>query len=243
MRLSSKFLRFAAACALLSVLTTLVVHVLPALWAEANTFEKQLQLRNNAYYVARLWTVIVHCILVIISMYAIALLRFRDTPALAGLGFLSFIVFSFTEMLRTSLGIFALNRNWREGFASAADEATRSWFRGAIEAYSGVNNALFFLFYAAFLLGILCYGLSLATTEGLDRRVGWLFLLWTALNIPALIDSITGAESISKWFNWVGPYFQPLARIVIGLWLWEKAKASQSERDADWSKSTTRAKK
>jgi predicted permease len=227
MRLSSKFLRFAAACALLSAVTTLVVHIVPALWAEANTFEKQLQLRSYPYYLVRLWVVMIHCVLVVISMYAIALLRFRDTPALAGLGFLSFIVFAFSEMLRTSLGIFALNRSWRAGFASAADEATRSWFHAAIEAYSGVNNALFFLFYVAFLLGILCYGLSLATTERLDRWVGWLFLLWTALNVPALIDSVTGIESISKWFDWVGPYFQPFARIVIGLWLWEKAKSAQ----------------
>jgi hypothetical protein len=226
MKPSAKFLRFAAACALLSALTTLIVHLVPALWADANTFEKQLQLRGNVYYLARLWVVIIHCSLVVISMYAIALLRFRNTPALAGLGFLGFVVFGFTELLRTALAIFALNRDWRAGFALAPDEATRSWFRAAIEAYSGVNNALFFLFYVAFLLGILCYGLSLATTEGSDRLVGLLFLLWTALNIPALIDSITGVESISRWFDWVGPYFQPFARIAIGLWLWQKAKAT-----------------
>lgn len=216
---------------MLSALTTLVVHVVPELWADANTFEKQLELRNNAYYLGRLWVVIIHCLLVAISMCAIALLRYRDTPVMAGLGFLSFIVFSFTEMLRTSLGIFALNRTWRAGYVSAANEAMRSWFRAAIEAYSGINNALFFLFYVAFLLGILCYGLSLAKTVGLDRLVGWLFLLWTALNIPALIDSVRGVESFSKWFNWVGPYFQPLARMAIGLWLWKKAKETPTEFD------------
>ena len=117
-------------------------------------------------------------------MYAIALLRFRATPALAGLGFLSFIVFGFTEMLRTSLGIFVLNRTWRAGSVTATDDGARSWLRAAIETYSGVNDFLFFLFYLTFLLGILCYGLSLATAKGLDRQVGWLFLLWTALNVP-----------------------------------------------------------
>jgi hypothetical protein len=175
MKLSPKFLRVAAACALLSALTTLAVHVLPELWADVNTFEKQLQLRNNSYYFARLWLVILHCILVVVSMYAIALLRFRATPALAGLGFLSFIVFGFTEMLRTSLGIFVLNRTWRAGYVAATDDGERSWLRAAIETYSGVNDSLFFLFYLAFLLGILCYGLSLATAKGLDRQVGWLF--------------------------------------------------------------------
>jgi hypothetical protein len=225
MKLSPTFLKFAAACAVLSALTTLAVHVLPELWADVNTFEKQLQLRNNSYYFARLWVVILHCILVVVSMYAIALLRFRATPALAGLGFLSFIVFGFTEMLRTSLGIFVLNRTWRAGYVAATDDGARSWLRAAIETYSGVNDSLFFLFYLAFLLGIFCYGLSLATAKGLDRQVGWLFLLWTALNVPALIDNVAGIESMSRWFNWVGPYFQPFARIAIGFWLWKKSNA------------------
>jgi hypothetical protein len=42
-----------------------------------------------------------------------------------------------------------------------------------IEAPSGVNDSLFFLFYVSFLLEIFCYGLSLAIAKGLDRQVGW----------------------------------------------------------------------
>jgi ABC-type transport system involved in cytochrome c biogenesis permease component len=92
-----------------------------------------------------------------------------------------------------------------------------------IEAPSGVNDSLLFLFYVSFLLGRFCYGLSLAIAKGLDRQVGWLFLLWTALNIPVLIDSVTSIELMSNWFNWVGPYFLPFARTAIGSWLWKKA--------------------
>lgn len=225
MKLSPKFFKVAALCALLSALTTLVVHVLPDLWSDIDTFEEQIQLRNHSLYFARLWVVIVHCILVVVSMYAIALLRFRETPALAGLGFLSFVVFSFTEMLRTSLGIFALNRTWRAGYANATDESARAWLRAAIEAYAGANAALFFLFYIGFLLGIFCYGLSLSQSSGIDRRIGMLFLLWSALSLPALLDTIRGVDSIGPWFDWVGPYFLPVARTAIGVWLWKKSTA------------------
>ena len=70
-----------------------------------------------------------------------------------------------------------------------------------IEAPSGVNDSLFFLFYVSSCWDFFCYGLSLAIAKGLDRQVGWLFLLWTALNIPVLIDSVTSIESMAKWFN------------------------------------------
>ena len=219
---SPGFFKFAGVCALLTALTTLAIHFLPELWADADTFEEQLGLRHNPVYMARLWIVIVHCLLVVVSMYAVGVRRLRDTPALVSLGFLGFVVFAFTELLRTSLAIFALNRTWRAGYeSSATDEAGRAALRVVIRAYAGVNEALFFLFFTAFFLGILCYGFSLARARGLGQHVGALFLLWAALSIPALVDTVTGIEATSKHFEWVGPYFQPVARALIGAWLWK----------------------
>ena len=67
-----------------------------------------------------------------------------------------------------------------------------------IEAPSGVNDSLFFFSTEASSWDFFCYGLSLAIAKGLDRQVGWLFLLWTALNIPVLIDNVAGIESMAK---------------------------------------------
>lgn len=225
MPLSPKLLKFAAICALATVATTLAVHVLPWLWEDVNSFEERLQLPQNAIYMGRLWVVLVHCVLVVISMFGIAALKFRDSPALVGLGFLSFIVFAFTEILRTSLVLFALNRKWRVGYLEAKDESVRASLRATIEAFGGINDALFFIFYVAFLLGILCYGLALAKSPGFDGKVGWLFLLWTALSVPALIDTFTGSESLGRFFGWVGPFFLPVARAIVGIWLWNKSNA------------------
>lgn len=220
---SQKMLKFAAVCALATVVTTLAVHVLPSLWADIDTFDKRLTLPHNAVYMGRLWVVLLHCVLVVVSMFGVAALKFRDSPALVGLGFLSFVVFAFSEILRTSLVLFALNRKWRIGYSAAQDETTRASFRGTIEAFSGIGDALFFVFYAAFLLGILCYGWALMGGRGFDGKIGWLFLLWTALGVPALIDTFTGRESLGPYFEWVGPFFQPAARALVGIWLWSKS--------------------
>jgi hypothetical protein len=57
----------------------------------------------------------------------------------------------------------------------------------------------------------------------MDQRIGYLFLLWGILNLPGLIDALLGNESLGAYFDWVGRYFQPIARLLIGLWLWNVA--------------------
>ncbi|MGH9754921.1 MAG: hypothetical protein ACREA2_19255 [Blastocatellia bacterium] len=217
---NQRFLKVAAVCAFLTAITTLAIHLLPNLWSDYRSFEAQIELRRHSIYLTRLWIVIVHCLLVIISMYAVRTLAPIASSALPNLGFLAFVVFAYTELLRTSLVIFAVNRTWRASYASASDPATLDRDRAFIEGFVGINAALFFLFFTAFLLGTICYGLSFYRATGLDKRIGLLFLLWAALSIPTLIDTLAGATFVSTYFEWVGPYFQPLARVLIGIWLW-----------------------
>jgi hypothetical protein len=54
----------------------------------------------------------------------------------------------------------------------------------------------------------------------MDQRVGFLFLLWGVFNLPSLIGTIVGNEALGAPFDWVGRYFQPAARLLIGFWLW-----------------------
>ncbi len=222
MDVSPKFLRFAAGCALLTALTTLAVHLMPQLWADADTFEKQLDLRQRGLYLTRLWIVLGHCLLVMVSMYAICLLSFRDKPGWAGLGFLAFVVFALTEILRTSLALFAINRNLRMRYATNPDSEVRGHIRALFEAFSGLNDALFFIFIVAFFLGLLCYGAALVSGTS-DRAIGFLFLSWAALTLPAIIEAVTGVEPLPGKFEWVGYGFQPIARASIGVWLWKKS--------------------
>jgi hypothetical protein len=218
--LSANFVRVASVCAFLTVLTTIGVHWLPRLWETAMTFDAQVQLRHNAIYIGQRWMVFAHCALVVISMAPVALLLTGTARLVAMFGFGSYIIFAFIEMLRTSLSIFAVNRAWRSGYEQASDDTARATFRSAIESFSGVNDALFFLFFAAFTVGLFCYGFALLHMHRFDRQIAFLFLLWALLNLPALIAFATGKDSISAPFEWVGPYFQPVARLLIATWLW-----------------------
>jgi hypothetical protein len=134
-------------------------------------------------------------------------------------GFGSYVLFAFMEMLRTSLSIFAVNRAWRTGYETSADEMQRRAFRSALDTFGGVNDALFFLFFLAFTAGLFCYGIALLSNSGMDRGIAYLFLLWGIFNLPGLIGVMLARESLGDSFDWVGRYFQPIARLLIGLWL------------------------
>jgi hypothetical protein len=219
-RVSPAFMRVASICAILTALTTVAVHWLPDLWANLTTFESRVQLRHNVIYLGRFWVVLLHCVLVVISMSAIPLLLNGTSRLIAMFGFGSYVMFAFVEMLRTSLSIFAVNRAWRVGYETSSDEMQRRAFRATLDSFGGVNDALFFLFFLAFTVGLFCYGFALLSRSGMDQRVAILFLLWGILNLPGLIGTIVGNESLGAPFDWVGRYFQPAARLLIGLWLW-----------------------
>jgi hypothetical protein len=229
-RVSANFVWVASICAFLTVLTTIGVHWVSRLWESAMTFDAQVQLRSNPIYVGQHWMILIHCLLVVISMAPIPMLLNGTARLVAIFGFGGYIMFAFVEMLRTSLSIFAVNRAWRAGYELASDDSARAPFRSAIETFSGINDALFFLFLAAFTLGLFCYGFALLQTHGANQKIAFLFLLWTLLNLPGLIAFAIGRESIGSAFEWVGPYFQPVARLLIGAWLWSVSKRIAADK-------------
>ncbi len=220
---SPVFVKIASICAILTGLSTIAVHWLPDLWSNATTFESRVQLRHDAIYMGRFWIVLIHCVLVVISMAAIPMLLDSTSRLIAMFGFGSYVLFAFVEMLRTSLSIFAVNRAWRAGYETGADEMQRRAFRSALDTFGGVNDAFFFLFLLAFTAGLFCYGMALLSSSGMDQHIAYLFLLWGILNLPGLFGAILGNESLGAPFDWVGRYFQPIARLLIGLWLWNIA--------------------
>jgi hypothetical protein len=219
-RVSPAFIKVAGVCAILTALTTIAVHWLPDLWSNALTFESRVQLRHNAIYMSRFWIVLIHCVLVVISMAAIPCLLSGTARLIATFGFGCYVVFAFVEILRTSLSIFAVNRVWRGGYETSGNDMQKQVFRAALDTFGGVNDALFFLFFTAFTAGLFCYGFALLLDTGIDSRIGLLFLLWAVLNLPGLVGVIVGNDALGTAFDWVGRYFQPVARFLIGLWLW-----------------------
>jgi hypothetical protein len=200
-----------------------VVHAVPNLYAEYDTFIERVELRNNWIYITRFWLVLLHCVFVVVSMYAVGIRRLRAAPVLVPLGFLSFVVFAYTEWLRTTLAIFALNRTWKSAYAAANEETVQQFNEAFINAFAGFNDAFFFIFFTFFLIGCACYGFTYINAPGSERKIGWLFILWAATGVPAWIDEVLLAN-LAAYFAWMGWYFQCIARVIIGIWLWKTAK-------------------
>src|SRR5438067_12885149 len=91
--------------------------------------KQQVDLRLNSLYLINRWVVLFHCALVVVSMFALGLPAVRRAPVAVIFGFLAFACLGFAEILRTALSIFAININWRAGYASGVDPATRERFR------------------------------------------------------------------------------------------------------------------
>jgi hypothetical protein len=200
---------------------------LPELWAHVTTFDDRVALRNDPIYMARLWIVIAHCVLVLISMAGLAAILGRRAPVLAGFGLLGYGVFATAEILRMSLAIFALNRTWRAQYALAGDPAVKAGLRTLIDGFDGVSAALFFVFSLGFTAGLVCYAAALRRGTPRERQLGLVMAAWALLSCATLFDTSAGTAIFSSALWWVGPYVQPLARAYIAWWLWKSAAIMQ----------------
>ena len=104
MRTTASFARFASICCFITVITTIGIH----LWFPdpPADFEQRVLLFRDKTYLLNRWWIIVHCLLVIISMWGMALLLKPGCPGFAPLGFLFFAVFSIVEISRQMLVLF-----------------------------------------------------------------------------------------------------------------------------------------
>lgn len=105
--MSRSGLRFAAACAVASAITTFLLWLLPRL--------------GDAYSLARLWVNFVHIFLALVAYGGVAFVLFRRAPARASLGFLWFVLWGFTELLGVTVQIFATRRAHIAGFREVWD--------------------------------------------------------------------------------------------------------------------------
>lgn len=188
----------------------------------ATNFDERIALHTNKLYLARLWIVLFHIIIVLSSLWGVAILNWRRAPGWIGLGFLGYMLFAVAELCRTSLALFALNRDWRASFARATSEsATQDILRPLLAGWPGVNDALFFLLVVGFLLGNLCYGISFVSSpRRFDRLVGIMLFLWAGLGCLTVLQQYAGVRSLPAAPDWIAWTYQPLVRVMLGLWLW-----------------------
>ena len=105
-----------------------------------------------------------------------AFLLARRSLALAGFGFLWFVLWAVFELVGVTLNLFTVNFTWRAGYA-AADDATQARLQTLLAGFPGIWDGLFFLVLVFFLLGTLCLGLAAIRANGLEKLVGVLLLI------------------------------------------------------------------
>jgi hypothetical protein len=215
---ATRFYRFAAWAAFATVLTTLGVHLIS--FAPAD-FEAAARLYQNPWYNARLALVIVHCALVAVTMYAVALAWFHRSPGLVGLGLLGYLGFAAAEIARMFLAL-----KWagalRQRYVESTDEALRAWLRYTLEqSWPALSGALFAIFITAFAVGNCCYGLALwrRARAPLDRALGLLLLLWAAEGAFVLFGTFYPQPWSDAPLEIWSLTFQPAVRGVVGVWL------------------------
>jgi hypothetical protein len=85
------FLRIAAVCSFLSVITTIGIHL--GFTFDTPTFESKVALVQNAEYLLGRWWIITHCLLVLVASWGVYAVQRQYAPAWSGLGLLFFYCF------------------------------------------------------------------------------------------------------------------------------------------------------
>lgn len=222
MIINRQFIRFAAVCCFLSVITTLGIHgFFPD---PPSDFDDRIQLFRDPIYLLNRWWVIIHCLLVIISMWGFAQLQFKRTPGSTGLGFIFYCSFALAEICRQMFVFFYIN-GLREQFNNATDTAVRESIRASLTHAALLTAPLFGVFILMFALGGLCFGISLCRSDGFSRIIAIFLLISGVTNLAVLGNSFWRYEAFDLFMEKFNLVFTPMMRLLIGIWLWKKAAA------------------
>ena len=218
MILQKNFIRFASVCCFITVITTLGIH---AFFPDPPAgFEERILLFRNTTYLVNRWWVIAHCLLVIVAMWGFALLLFKKTPGLAGLGFLFYCVFGIAEITRQMMVLFYTNV-LREQYYTATDTAIKEGLKITLASAGQLTAPLFGVFILMFGLGSLCYGSSLIKTKGFSKLLSIMLIISGIVSFIMLGNNFWKIPVIDEAIEKYSYSFTPLLRLLTGVWLWK----------------------
>lgn len=221
------FIRFAAICCFISVITTLGIHAyFPDPPAD---FEQRILLFRNKTYLLNRWWVIIHCLLVIVSMWGFALLQMKRRPGTTGLGFLFFCVFAIAEITRQMIVLFYTN-GLRQQYYTTIDPEIKQDLKIQLMNSGMLGAPLFGLFILMFALGCLCYGLSLVRSRGFSWLIAILLLIAAIVNFMAFANHFWNIDVFNQFIEPYNYTITPTLRALIGIWLWKKSNELQEQR-------------
>ncbi len=217
---SNNFTKFAAICSLLTVITTLGIHLFFP--DPPGDFEERVKLYKDSTYLLNRWWVIAHCLLVMVAMWGFALLQFKKSPGFAGLGFIFIAVFAIAEITRQMYVLFYMNE-LRQQYDLATDAVLKESIKTALTQSGLLGAPLFGLFILAFGLGNLFFGLSLLPEKGFSKILAMLLVVWSLGSFMALGNSFWNNPAVNRFIEHFNYSFQPLMRLLIAAWLWKQS--------------------
>ncbi len=226
------FYRVAGIASILSAVTTLVLIFGPQFYAPVpdGIPGRMLRVTDTAYQL-RAWVYLLHPFLAFTAALGVALALRHRAPAFALAGLLGFFLWALTEAGQQSLTLFAFD-DWRRAWL-AGDPAVRATIEVRAAVYDGLWEAAYSLLLFGIMLGSAFFAaILLRLPDTLSRVVGGFFALAALQSILIQSGELGGpvlAESIAFW---VYPATQPLARLLIGLWLLRVARDGEPRIDA-----------
>jgi hypothetical protein len=223
MRFTPAFYRTVALCSIASAITTLCLIFLPGLFAPADDFAGRMARVNDPVYRLYAWVYFAHPFLVMAAALGVSMRLRREAATLVVPGLLAFLLWGATEAAQQAMTLFAFNP-WRLAWL-AGDPAVRATMEARTAMYDGLWNAMYFLLIVGFCLGNALYAVAVwRRGPGLSRLVGALYAAAALLTLQIIMVEVGGPQLLPDVLDfWLYPLIQPLARTLIGVWLWQHA--------------------
>jgi hypothetical protein len=228
---SPYFYRGAAVCSVLSAVTTLLLIFLPSFYGAGEGFEGRMMRVKDPAYEVRAWVAFIHPFLATYAAIALAV-RLRDEAAgLALLGGLSYLVWGIVEIAQQAFTLVAFD-NWRLAWL-AGDPQVREQMAVRVALYDGIWDALYIVLLTAIIIGSACFArLCWQPRAALSRTISVFFVLVVPLSCYFFFTAMGGREFLpASLVFWFYPLTQPLARSLIGVWLWRAADEGVAGRE------------
>jgi hypothetical protein len=139
---------------------------------------------------------------------------------------LAFALWGATEAGQQAMTLFAFNP-WRLAWL-AGDPAVRATMEVRTALYDGAWNAMYFLLIVGFFIANSLYAVAMWRRRGLSRVVGSFYAAAALLTLQIIVVEVGGGQLLPDAIGfWVYPLIQPLARTLIGVWLWKNRNEEQ----------------
>lgn len=226
-RFPPSFYRVAAIASILSAVTTLGLIFLPELFApQPEGLAGRMQRVTDPAYQLRAWVYLVHPFLAFTAALGVGLAVRRVAPALALAGILGFGLWALTEAGQQSLTLFAFD-DWRRAWLDG-DPAVRATMEVRAAVYDGLWEAAYSLLLFGIILGSSFFAaILLRMRDTLSRAVGAFYALAALQSVLLQSGELGGPVLPESIAYWLYPATQPLARILIGLWLLRVARQGE----------------